>query len=301
LRQIGTLPRGIDPKIFADYLLTLGIKSRVDDRPEGWLVWIYNEDHVGRASDELQGYRADPSDPRYQQAVDAAAAIRRREQDRDKEFRKNYREVSDLWAYPGLRRRPLTMILMAICVLVFFMQESESYGDRVVSTMLFSTESRDQEGHRHDNGLGDIRSGQVWRLVTPIFLHFGIVHLLFNMWALSSFGTIIELRRGTLRLATLVVIAAIASNFGQYLYMQRVDPGVPHPFGGISGVVVALFGYVWMKGLYQPEQGMILHPNSVTLMLFFLAVCMTGYMGSIANAAHFVGLIIGVAFGVLRF
>ena len=61
LRQIGTLPRGIDPKIFTDYLLTLGIKSRVDDRPEGWLVWIYNEDQVGRASDELQGYRASPA------------------------------------------------------------------------------------------------------------------------------------------------------------------------------------------------------------------------------------------------
>ena len=107
MRQIGTLPKGTDPKIFADYLLTLGIKARVDDRPEGWLVWIYNEDQVARASEELPATGHIPPIRGYQQAADSAAAIRRREQERDKEFRKNFREVSDLWAYPGLRRRPL--------------------------------------------------------------------------------------------------------------------------------------------------------------------------------------------------
>ncbi len=301
MRQVGTLPKGIDSKVFADYLLTLGIKARVDERPEGSLLWIYSEDHVARASEELQGYLSQPDDPRFQNAVDAAEAIRRREQERDKEFRKNYREVSDLWAYPGLRRRPLTMILIAVSIVVFFMQESPRDGDRIESMLHLSTEYRDQEGRRHDNGLNDILNGQVWRLVTPIFLHFGIMHLIFNMWALSSFGTIIEVRRGTLRLGALVLIAAVASNLGQYVYMQRIDPGIPHPFGGISGVVCALFGYIWMKGLYEPEQGMILHPNSITMVLIWLALCMTGWMGPIANAAHVVGLLVGVAFGVLRF
>ena len=78
MRQIGTLPKGIDPKVFADYLLTLGIKTRVDERPDGWLLWIYNEDHVARAGEELQGLSDRPDDPRYQKAVDAAEAIRRR-------------------------------------------------------------------------------------------------------------------------------------------------------------------------------------------------------------------------------
>ena len=49
--------------------------------------------------------------------------------------------------------------------------------------------------------------------------------------------------------------------------MERIDPGEPHLFGGMSGVVYALFGYIWMKGLYEPEQGMILHPNTVNIML----------------------------------
>ena len=146
MRQVGTLPKGIDHKVFADYLLTLGIKTRVDERPEGALLWIYNEDDVARASAELQGYLSRPDDPRFQRAVDAAEAIRRQEKDRDKQFRKNYREVSDLWAYPGLRRRPLTMALMAVCVVVFFMQESPSNGDRTEATAVVCIDSVSRPG-----------------------------------------------------------------------------------------------------------------------------------------------------------
>ena len=146
-------------------------------------------------------------------------------------------------------------------------------------TLCFRRSYRDQEGRLHGNGLNDILHGQVWRLVTPIFMHVNILHIFFNMWWLVDLGTLIEVRRGTLRLAVLVLISAIISNFGQYLWMERTDPGVPHLFGGMSGVVYALFGYIWMKGLYQPEQGMILHPNTITIMLLWLVLCMTGCDG----------------------
>ena len=141
----------------------------------------------------------------------------------------------------------------------------------------------------------------VWRLVSPIFLHFNILHLAFNVTALSALGTLIELRRGSLRLGVMILVLALVSNGGEYFYQERIDPGAPQLFGGISGVVCGLFGYVWMKGLYEPEQGMILHPNSVTFGLLWVALCMTGIFGSIANAAHVAGLIMGVGFGVLKF
>ena len=41
-------------------------------------------------------------------------------------------------------------------------------------------------------------------------------------------------------------------------------------------MVYGLFGYVWMKGRHEPEQGMALHPNNVSIMLFWLVLCMTG-------------------------
>ena len=62
MRQIGTLPKGLDPKFFADYLLGLGIKTRGREQPEGWRLWIYNEDHFTRAREELPGVREPPDD-----------------------------------------------------------------------------------------------------------------------------------------------------------------------------------------------------------------------------------------------
>jgi GlpG protein len=302
LRQLGTLPKELDPKVFADYLLTVGMKTRVDERPDGWTLWIYNEDHLARAREELNGYLSAPDDPRYKSAVDSAKSIRREEKQLDQKYRKNFREAADIWGYPTLRRRPVTVLIGVICLVVFFLYETKSTHQKVRDTLRFTTDTVDAQGREHNNGMKDIEHGEIWRLVTPIFLHFGIVHLLFNMLALSALGTMIEIRRGSLRLAAMILVLAVASNMGQFLYSERIEPGVPrHIFGGISGVVCGLFGYVWMKGLYEPEQRMALHPNSVSFGLLWVALCMTGIFGDIANAAHVVGLIMGVALGVLRY
>ena len=136
--------------------------------------------------------------------------------------------------------------------------------------------------------------------MTPIFMHGDLLHILFNMWWLSTLGTMIEVRRGTLRLAGLVLIAAVISNMGQHFYDLRAY-GHSVPFLGFSGVVYALFGYIWMKGLHEPEQGMAVHPNTVNIMMLWLVVCMTGVVGPVANAAHVMGLVVGVALGVFRY
>ena len=300
MRQIGTLPKNLDPKAFADHLLTFGMKTRIDERPEGWDLWIYNEDHFNRAREELQGYLSNPEDPRYRDATQTAQAIRRREQQLDKQFRKNYREVSDLWAAPGLRRRPLTAALIATCVVVFVLQQSPR-ANEVEDRLFFTTYRADPNGNIQSNE--DILHGEVWRLVTPSFMHSRrfFLHILFNMWWLNALGTLIEIRRGTLRLLGLVLITAVISNLSQYLWMERTDPGKPHWFLGMSGVVYGLFGYIWMKGLYEPEQGMFMHPNNVNIMILWLVLCMTGVLGPIGNAAHFMGMVAGMTLGVLRY
>ena len=301
LRQLGTIPKEVDAKVFADYLLTLGMKIRVDERPDGYSLWIYNEDHLGRAREELNGYLSQPDDPRYRSAVDSAKTIRREARVLEQQYRKNFREAADLWGYPSLRRRPVTSSLVAMCIVCFALGQSRQNHLKVEDALRFSTVVVDSHGHKRNNGLQDIEHGEVWRLVTPIFLHFNILHIVFNVLALSTLGTMIEIRRGSLRLALMILLLAIASNFGEFMYQEQANPGGTHLFGGISGVVCGLFGYVWMKGLYEPEQGMILHPNSVTFGLLWIAMCMTGVLGPIANAAHVVGLIMGVALGVFKY
>jgi GlpG protein len=302
VRQLGTLPKELDPKVFADYLLTLGMRTRVDERPDGWSLWIYNEDHLPRAREELTGYLSAPDDPRYHSAVDSAKTIRREEKQLDHKFRKNFREAADIWGYPTVRRRPVTVLLSVVCVAVFFLLETKTNRHKVEHTLRFSTNGVDAQGNEYSNGIKDITRGEVWRLVTPSFLHFGILHLLLNMMALSALGTLIEIRRGSLRFALMVLILAVTSNIGEFLYWEKLEPGKAHHlFGGMSGVLCGLFGYIWMKGLYEPEQGMTLHPNSVSFGLLWIVLCMTGVFGPIANAAHVVGLIMGVALGVLRY
>jgi GlpG protein len=299
------MPKEVDAQVFADYLLTLGMKVRVDERPDDYSLWIYNEDHLGRAREELSGFLSKPLDPRYKSAVDSAKTIRREERELEQKFRKNFREAADIWGYPSLRRRPVTTTMVAVCVVCFVLGQSRQNHLKLEDAFRFSTVVVDSEDKESNNGLKDIEHGEVWRLVTPIFLHFGILHIVFNMMWLSSLGTMIEVRRGSLRLAVMIILVAIGSNIGEFVYEQRADPGGPQLFGGFSGVVFGLFGYVWMKGLYEPEQGMILHPNTVTFGLLWIALCMTGafttVLGPIANAAHVVGLIMGVALGVFKY
>ena len=138
------MPKGLDPKIFADHLVSLDVKARIDERPEGWAVWIHNEDHVARARDELRAYLDNPDDPKFRDDL-----VRRRRCDAGRRSAtsscKNFREVTDLWAAPGFRRRPLTFALMAICVVVYLLQRS-SLGDRLMESLFFTTFYMDDLG-----------------------------------------------------------------------------------------------------------------------------------------------------------
>ena len=296
MRQIGTLPANFDPQVFGDHLVALGMQARFDQLPEGWLVWIYDEDQVPRARDELEVYLSRPDDPRFGQASRRADDLRRQQEKLDRKYRKNFREVSQQWTGLLVRQRPLTLALVAIAVVVFVLEQSPR-GGRVINALMMTPLRQDGQ----DEGLKPFLSGELWRLVTPIFLHFGIWHIFFNCWAITFEGTMIESRRGTLRLGVLVLVSAVISNLGQYFYMDRANADGLHLFGGLSGVAYALFGYLWMKGQYEPESGLILHPNTITTMLLWLVLCMTGLLGRVANAAHLVGLFVGIVFGITPF
>jgi GlpG protein len=65
----------------------------------------------------------------------------------------------------------------------------------------------------------------------------------------------------------------------------------------MSGVVYALAGYIWIRGKYNRASGLFLSKQNVTGLLIWLVVCFTGIVGPVANAAHFVGLVTGMAWG----
>ena len=139
----------------------------------------------------------------------------------------------------------------------------------------------------------DILAGEAWRLVTPIFVHFGILHILFNMMWLWDLGRSLEWLKGPLFLGLFVAMSGIASNLAQYVITQSPN------FGGMSGVVYALLGYVWMQGRYNRAFGIALHQSTVIMMIAWFVLCWTGILGPIANWAHTAGAVIGIVWGLL--
>src|SRR5690606_24136644 len=111
-------------------------------------------------------------------------------------------------------------------------------------------------------GLPEIRRGEVWRLFTPMFIHFGFLHILFNMLWLRDLGSMIEHRESGLRLLILVLVVSSFSNLAQYTIaipgFPSLSGGAPN-FGGMSGVVYGLLGYVWIRGKFDPSSGLQLH------------------------------------------
>jgi GlpG protein len=139
----------------------------------------------------------------------------------------------------------------------------------------------------------EIAGGQVWRLITPIFLHFGIMHLLFNMLWLKDLGTAIERVMGARTLVALVVVSGLLGNIGQWVWKGPF-------FGGMSGVVYALFGYVWMKAKFDPVPRFRVDSQMVMWMIgWFLLCALTNLVGPVANMAHGVGLAVGVIWGFI--
>jgi GlpG protein len=136
-------------------------------------------------------------------------------------------------------------------------------------------------------------AGQIWRLVTPIFIHFGLMHLVFNMIWLWDIGLPTERRNGHLFMLCFVLLVGVSANLAQYLLT-----GYPF-FGGMSGVVYGLFGYLWMQGKYNPNFGIALHNRTIAIMLGWFVLCWFGLLGPVANWAHSFGLGVGIAWGYL--
>lgn len=286
MRLIGRLNSESNAKTFGDYLTCLEIRNSVEPEPDGqWAVWVFSEDQLEASSQALADFLAHRSDPKFQRAAEKAGAMRQREEKEKKEFAKRVLTPETLWGSYSLG--PLTVALMGACIALVVVAgfppddavhlADEPYYKHLYITVLIGF-------------LEEVRRGEVWRLLTPIFIHMNLVHLLFNMLCLKDFGSMIEARKGTLTLLVMVVVIGVGSNLGQYL--------VAGPqFGGFSGVLYGLFGYIWMRGKFDPASGLHLSPSNILLMVGWFFLCLLGVMGHIANGAHGFGLLMGMIWG----
>jgi GlpG protein len=235
-------------------------------------IVVLDPNDVQKALKIAEDFVTNPNQAKYQQAAwEVGASFAESKESRKRVAARN----AGLPAWlQDLKSTPFMSLVLVICLGVFLLSYLGAFN--VISEALKI---------RSVNEL--LQTQQWWRLFTPAFLHFSVIHIIFNLIWWWVLGSQLERTFGSISLAVIFAIAAISSNVAQLL--------VSGPnFGGLSGVVYALFGYVWWIGLLRPQWGLGLPNNLVYFLLAWLAL---GYFDllwvSMANEAHLFGLISG--------
>jgi GlpG protein len=193
---------------------------------------------------------------------------------------------------------PLTWLLLAASVIVTFYT---GMGDDRLRVAMFTISGMPPAAAASGSDWTvweDIQHGQLWRLFTPVLLHFHPFHLLFNAFWMRDLGVPSERFLGTGHYAVFMLWSAIASNLAQLVF------GLSPNFGGLSGVVYALMGFLWARGYFDRNSGITLPNGWVIFFVGYMVVGFTGLLdgllgGSIANYAHLGGFAAGVIYGYI--
>ena len=291
MRLAGTIAEDLDASPLVDHLFTLGIAAKLEPDGDRRQLWIFDEDHLARGKQELAAFLGAPGDPRYRAAEAEARRLRDEKLDRELAARRNVIEMPRSARLDSRARRPLTMILLAAMAVVFVTTDMGDDPVAVRRLQITQTFPVDHGGYAYYSTLPEIRNGEGWRLFSTMLLHFGIGHFVLGALGLMSFGRPVEALRGTWRFALLVLLLQAVSALAQFYWSG------PN-FGGMSGVLFGLFGYIWMKARFEPFSGFIMPGQTVVLMLLCQVLCISGALGNSANACHIAGQLTGIAVGI---
>ena len=283
MRSIGEIKDEKQAKRFGDFLLVQGMENEVEYDSDGsWTIWALDEDRLEEAQDWLKKYLANPDDPQIIEKARKAEEVRQKKEKELRDYRKRQMKAAQVMQGGFLGMGRVTSAIFIICAIT-------AIGSNLGSNLDFFKAFLISEAPKAV-GLVEIKHGQIWRLVTPAFLHFGFLHVLFNLLWWKDLGTLVERKHSKYYLLAMFLVIAISSNVGQYF--------VAGPrFGGMSGVVYGMLGYLWFRGKFDPTFGRELNPMVIQMMMLWFILCFTGAFGPIANTAHAVGLGVGALWG----
>ncbi|MDT8428206.1 MAG: rhomboid family intramembrane serine protease [Pseudomonadales bacterium] len=135
--------------------------------------------------------------------------------------------------------------------------------------------------------------GVLLQTFSPALLHFGIIHLVFNMLWLWYLGRMIESSLPFWLYLLLLFFLAFSSNTVQFLMNWQNN------FGGMSGVVYGLLGFIWSWQILNPGHRLRLPPAMIGFFLLALVLMEVFASSWIATAAHVGGLFGGVLAGLI--
>lgn len=260
---------------FSDYLRSQGIANRVEAAEGGFAIAVEDPDEAPRALAEAEAFVRSPEDSKYWQASWHAGQVQREPV---------YGEAPPIGAGWWQRAGPVTRVVALACLAVFIALLVDDGG--TFGWLGFPAAISVQ-------AIG----GEWWRLLTPAFLHFGLLHITFNLLWWWELGGIVERHQSPMRLLALTFVIAIVSNAAQFV---AYGPG----FGGLSAVVYGLVGYLWLYPYADPAAPFRLQRGIVLFLIGWLALGYTGIFDAlfgirVSNHGHLAGLLAGAALGVL--
>lgn len=86
-----------------------------------------------------------------------------------------------------------------------------------------------------------IARGQTWRLFTAMFLHIGVIHLLFNLYALNALGPMVEGYYGHIRFTAIYVLAGLTGSLASYAFSPAASAGASGAVFGLAGAIIVYF------------------------------------------------------------
>ncbi|WP_292390974.1 rhomboid family intramembrane serine protease [Methanosarcina sp. UBA5] len=177
-----------------------------------------------------------------------------------------------------------SIAIIALCTVSFFLEIIPGIGNAYFSALYFDPNHF---------------VTRPWTLITYIFLHSGLFHLLFNMLVLYFFGTALEQRVGNRQLLTIFFTAGILSAIGYTFLTQPIFNISPGPMVGASGAIYGVFAALT---ILEPESRVYVYfvPMKLkhALVLFaFFDFLMVNSSDTIAHTAHLSGLIVGLYMG----
>jgi GlpG protein len=258
-----------------NFLLSQNVPAVIKQHASMFEVWIERNEHLEQAQSILQEFIADPNADRFK--VKLVDNRRRKARELQASYKRNFTR--------RYRYNYLTITLIAISVILF----AASYLMRTNFSGLVLTWS--------------FRSTlqQPWRLITPMFIHLNPFHLIFNCYWLYYLGGLVEQKEKTWFFIVFILLAALATNLTQQLlmvYWPRVayDSGN----GGLSGIVYALFAYLWLSAKFNPMSGYWIRQDVVFWLVGWFVISFLGYFGGVGHYSYFGGLLTGALFAYIK-
>ncbi|MCY4183614.1 MAG: rhomboid family intramembrane serine protease [Gammaproteobacteria bacterium] len=272
--KAASLPIGVDLLAFSQALSRLGVRHRIIEESGRQVIWVDSEWESRQVREALARWRE------FEREHGPPPAAKR--------------ALFQTGNWPGAAARearlcPLTIALMLACAAVAAHTRLGAEAWRL--NFLFYPPL---ETGSFAALLGDIANPLLLaRTLAPMLLHFGELHLVFNMLWLWYFGRQLEPRRPRWLYPAVIALTSFTANTAQYLL------GGGNNFGGMSGVVYGLLGFAWITQKLLPGTRPILSDQMFGIFLVMLVAMEIFASSWIATAAHLGGLLAGLFLGIV--